>query len=304
MELYEKNYPYPVLLPNGDDYVGCSFDVNVNPMVAANEISFQLETKLVCPEISAAINHDEASIIIHVECSQSAYRKSFPIQIGLYRTPPISTNDLSGRVTVCPFIVAKRDIKGFRSEYFNRVYDKLSFNIHCGAVLAVGAQAIVYADTITRDIDFKPDIFSVVPYDPTPDDCERIKIDPSSINQKIRIDLPRNTFLQYNALLKCGEAKEFLWSAIVLPAIMQALYTMQRIIATDGNFGDYEECAWCQRLIERIEFLHPQAKSDRCRFFESMDVPKIAQELIYNPIAMAVSKLASFGGTGEGEDEN
>ena len=303
MELCEKKYPYPVLLSKGDDYIGCLFEVAIESIKTPTEFSFQLETKLDCPDLRAAVDRGDAAVILHVECPQSAYRKSLTIPIGLHRTPPISTNDLSGKVFLCPFIVAKRDIKGFQSDSFNPAYAGLSFNIRCGAVLAEGEEVIDYADTATRDIDFKPDIFSVVPYVPEPEDCERIKIDPS-IDSKIRIALPRSIYPLYNAMLKSGEAKEFLWSSIILPAVMEALHKMQYAIEQSGNFGDFEGCVWCQRLAERIEHLHPNAKSNREQFFKDMDIPAVAQELIKYPISTAVSKLASFSGTQEDEDDN
>ena len=302
MELCEKKYPYPVLLPKGDDYVDCLFEVSIESVKTPTEITFQLETKLNCPDLRSAVDRGDAAIILHVECPQSAYRKSFSIPIGPHCLPPISSNDLSGKISLCPFIVAQKEIKGFHSDSFNPIYKVFSFNIRCGSVLAEGEQLNDFADTATRDIDYKPDIFSVVPYSPAPEDGERIRIDP--FDSKIKIALPRNAYAQYNAMLKSGEVKEFLWSSIILPAVMEALHQMQREFEQNGTFGDLEQHIWCQKIVDRIEHLHPEAKSNKEQFFKDMNIPEIAQEIIKNPVATAISKLASFGGTKEDEDEN
>lgn len=304
MELCEKKYPYPVLLPRGDDYVGCRFEVGIDSRKTPTEISYQLETKLDCPDLLAAVERGDATVILHIECPQSAYRKSFVIPIGHFDLPPLSTDDLSGKIFLCPFIVAQREILGFRSALFNPEYDGFSFNIRCGSVLAEGEQLIDFADTVTRDIDYKPDIFSVVPYVPKPEDCERIKID-LGLKPKITIKLPQNIYAKYNAMLKSGEAREFLWSSIILPAVMEALYAMRRVVDEDGDFLEaFGNSVWCPRLTERIEHIYPRAKSNWGQFFDETNIPELAQELIKNPISTAISKLASFGGTQGDEDED
>jgi hypothetical protein len=302
MELCEKKYPYPVLLPKGDDYVGCRFEVEIKSHKTPTEIVYHLEASLDCPDLRAVVDRGDATVILHVECPQSAFRKSFAIPLGAADLQPLSTNDLSGKIFLCPFIVAQRELHDYRSDSFNPEYDGFSFNIRCGSILAEGEQLIDYADTVTRDIDFKPDIFSVVPYTPQPEDGERMKVD-LALNQKITIKLPQNIYAQYNAMMKSGEAKEFLWSAIILPAVMEALYKIKECLQNDES-ADFESKIWYMRLTERIEQLHPNAKSDLAEFFDKKDIPELAQELIKNPVSAAVSKLASFGGTREDEDEN
>lgn len=302
MELCEKKYPYPVLLPKGDDYVGCRFEVEIKSHKTPTEIGYHLEASLDCPDLRAVVDRGDAAVILHVECPQSAFRKSFAIPFGASDLQPLSTNDLSGKIFLCPFIVAQRELHDYRSDAFNPEYDGFSFNIRCGSILAEGEQLIDYADTVTRDIDFKPDIFSVVPYTPQPEDGERMKVD-LALNQKITIKLPQNIYAQYNAMMKSGEAKEFLWSAIILPAVMEALYKIKECLQNDES-ADFESKIWYMRLTERIEQLHPNAKSDLAEFFDKKDIPELAQELIKNPVSAAVSKLASFGGTREDEDEN
>lgn len=302
MELCEKKYPYPVLLPKGDDYVGCRFEVEIKSHKTPTEIVYHLEASLDCPDLRAVVDRGDAAVILHVECPQSAFRKSFAIPFGASNLPPLSTNDLSGKIFLCPFIVAQRELHDYQSDSFNQEYDGFSFNIRCGSILAEGEQLIDYADTVTRDIDFKPDIFSVVPYAPQPEDGDRMKVD-LALNQKITIKLPQIIYAQYNAMMKSGEAKEFLWSTIILPAVMEALYKIKECLQNDES-ADFESKIWYMRLTERIEQLHPNAKLDLAEFFNKSDIPELAQELIKNPVSVAVSKLASFGGTREDEDEN
>lgn len=302
MELCEKNYPYPVLLPNGDDYVGCRFDVGIESNKSPSKISYHLEVLLDCYDLRSAIDRGDAAVILHVECPQSAYRRSFTIPIGSSDLPPLSTNDLSGKIFLCPFIVAQREMSAYRSDLFNPEYEGFCFDISQGAILAEGEQLIDYADAVTRDIDYKPDIFSVIPYSPKPEDGERVKID-LGLSSKIKIMLPYNTFAQYNMMLKSGETKEFLWSSIILPSVIEALYKIKEGIQ-DDEIADYENCVWYIRLCDRIESLHPEAHASRADFFNNVNIPELAQELIKNPISTAISKLASLDDSRENEDEN
>ena len=56
MELCEKKYPYPVLLPKGDDYVGCRFEVEIKSHKTPTEIVYHLEASLDCPDLRAVVD--------------------------------------------------------------------------------------------------------------------------------------------------------------------------------------------------------------------------------------------------------
>lgn len=306
MELIDKKYPYPVLTPRSDDYIGCSFDVSGDAIRHDHEVELRLKVELNCPSIQALVRKNDATIILHVECSRSAFRKSFDVPVG-GRVLRISSDDVSGRISLCPFIVAQHEIGGYKSEQFNPIYQDLAFCIRCGAVLAEGIEKSVYVETATRDIDYKPDIFSVVP-DKNMDEDERekkqIKIDPCST--KIKIHMPTKAFSQYGALLKSGISNDVVLSSVILPAMMEALGHMQKVmIADDGDEGDLREFIWFNVVKKRILLLYPDAKQDWEKFVrEDMSIVSVAQTLIKSPVVEALQWLSNSDVASGGDDEN
>lgn len=304
MELCDKNYPYPVLTPRGDDYVACSFDVDGESIKHDSQLELVLNSKLECASLQSLIEHGRAAIVLHVECSRSAYRKSHELQLGV-QSITISSGDISGRVSLCPFIVAKQDIDGYKSTQFNPIYQDMSFRLRAGAVLAEGIEKSVFVDTSTRDIDYKPDIFSVVPDEKMNEDGDekfRIRIDPC--NPKITICMPTKAYSQYAALLKSGISIELVRCVVVLPAMIEALARMRTAYANE-EIEDFEGYIWFNTVKERLMQLYPGARQDFKQFvLEKMVVSSVAQALIKSPVVDALNMLANTSSLLGGSDEN
>lgn len=304
MELCDKNYPYPVLTPRGDDYVACSFDVEGESIKHDSQLELKLNAKLDCASLQTLIKRGSAAIVLHVECSRSAYRKSHELPLGAHSIT-ISSDDISGRVSLCPFIVAKQDICDYKSTQFNPIYQDMSFCLRAGAVLAEGIEKSVFVDTSTRDIDYKPDIFSVVPdekMNDDPDEKSRIRVDPC--NQKITICMPTKAYSQYAALLKSGISIELVRCVVVLPAMIEALARMRSAYAKD-EIEDFEGYVWFNTVKERLMQIYPAAKQDFRQFvLEKMVVSTVAQALIKSPVVDALNMLANTNSVMGGSDEN
>ena len=304
MELCDKNYPYPVLTPHGDDYVACSFDVEGEAIKHDSQLELTLNSKLECASLKALIEGGSAAIVLHVECSRSAYRKSHELPLGAHIIT-ISSDDISGRISLCPFIVAKQDIDDYKSSQFNPIYQDMSFHLRAGAILAEGVEKSVFVDTSTRDIDYKPDIFSVVPDEKMkddPDEKSRIKVDPC--NPKITICMPTKAYSQYAALLKSGISIELVRCVVVLPAMIEALARMRSAYAKD-EIEDFEGYVWFNTVKERLMQLYPAAKQDFRLFVqEKMVVSSAAQALIKSPVVDALNMLANTSSGMGGSDEN
>ena len=304
MELIDKRYPYPVLTAGNDDYVGCSFDVEVQLVKHDVQLELPLNAKLGSNSLQALIEDGYATIIMHIECSRSAYRRSHEIPLGEH-TITIPSGDVSGSISLCPFIVARKDIENYKSEEFNPIYQDFVFRIRAGAVLAEGIEKSVFVDTSTRDIDYKPDIFSLVPDKAMDEDNEQkslIKIDP--FNSKISIRLPTKAFSQYGALLKSGISSEVVHCVVILPAMMEALACMREAYRSDA-LGDIKDFVWFNAVRERIMQLYPLAKQDMKGFLcGEMNIATVAQSLIKSPVVDALNMLANSSSVAGGSDEN
>lgn len=304
MELIDKRYPYPVLTAGNDDYVGCSFDVDVEPVKHDAQLELPLNAKLGSKSLKALIEQGYATVILHIECSRSAYRKSHEIPLGTH-TVMIPSGDVSGRISLCPFVVARKDIENYKSDEFNSAYQDLEFRIRAGAVLAEGVEKSVFVDTSTRDLEHKPDIFSIVPDTAMDEDASLkslMKVDP--FNSKISIHMPTKAFSQYGALLKSGISIGIVHCVVILPAMMEALSRMRDAYQSD-DVDDFKDFIWFNTVRERMMWLYPEARNDICKFVcKDMDLATVAQALIKSPVVDALDMLANSSSVTGDADEN
>lgn len=289
MELSYKKYPYPVLMPRGegDDYSIGEFEIEIFPVKREKEVEIEFRVSLSCQSIETLVADASASVICHIECSQSAYRKAECIPLeGKKITIP--SNCLSGKVFVCPFIVTAKCIQGYTSPAFNEDYQGFTFDLECGAVIAVGTEKRFFVETSKNDLEYTPDIFSVIPYD---NDEGEIQFD--TVGNKICIKLPRQVFGYYNALLTSESNNEFLWSAIIFPALVDALYQIRDKAYSEG-LGELEDLVWYRTISSKIAKLY--AVENLEAFLKEMSVVSVAQRLINLPVSVALKKLGDIGG--------
>lgn len=286
MELVDKKYPYPVLRPHGDDYISsCSFNLDGTFVNSDNKVKLDFTVQLTCDALRDLVEQAKVKIICHIECSLSAFRRVYEIPLD-GKHIEIPEGDLSGKVFVCPFIVAYEDLKGFSSPYFNPIYGDLSFDIASGAVLAEGTQLKFFVEHETTALEYQPDIFSVLPYPDQPDDKNNNLMNVDVDGQKIRIFLPEHAFHQYQNLRRFGNSNEYLWSIIILPALVEALYEMRDIAIEDPE--DLDSKLWSRILKEKIEKEYPNFIDDP----KSLPIMGIAQELTKKATITALTTLA------------
>ena len=140
MEIRSKLYPYPVLSPDSDDYLGSSFINDINVERDGYNIKILLSSLLENEELETLISVGKAQYVYHIECAQTGFRRAVmtnnPEHVIL-----IPDEKLCGRLQICPFIVAAADIHDYVNASFNEDYRGFKFQIEAGCVMAVGEQA-------------------------------------------------------------------------------------------------------------------------------------------------------------------
>lgn len=292
MELIEKRYPYPVLLPEGDDYPGCKFIVIGQSTITSDNVTLEFNVNLDCQSLRELVEQGKAQIICHVECPQAAYRHAFSIPLG-GTSIQIASGHLSGKVSICPFIVASQDIPDYSSSLFDKPYEGMSFHIWTGAVLAEGEQLRFFVETAREDLEYQPDIFSIQPHECTGEDKDLMLIDLSG--EKIRIQVPRESFALYRSLRQSGEVNEMLWSALVVPALIEAINEMKRVVESEQNLDELDKDMWSRVLSVQIKKLFPAVDKDPVAVYRDIQASKVAQMLIKKPIPRMLRKLSDAG---------
>lgn len=297
MNINDKRYPYPVLTPNGDDYDKSEFDVDLEVMKTPDEITLTLSPTLKNDGLKKLIAiENKAKIIVHIESPKTVFRRTYDVQMPICdkasekenTVVTINAADLSGTVSVCPFIVATEDIPDYTNESFNPDYECEAFSIDCGAVLAEGRQRTFVADTSREALATVASIFSVVKC--VSNDCKTLRNDFSG--EKIRISMPEEMFSQYGTLKDTDEDKEALWAMVFVPALVEVLATLAaERRCNDEVFSEYQGRRWYRAIDKALRNAYGWGL-DSEGFSNRGDYLELASLLIKNSTKNAIDKMA------------
>ena len=229
----------------------------------------------------------------------TVYRRTFDIPLPVCDTASerektvveIPAAELSGVVSVCPFIVASQDIPAYTNEAFNPDYEGEAFSVDCGAVLAEGRQRTFVADTAREALAMSSSIFSVLL---DPDDSHKTLRNDFNGN-KIIVFMPRKMFVQYGTLKDSPEVREMIWAMVFVPALVEVLTTlsMERRNEEDG-LAEYRDRNWYRSLDKLIRSQFGW-NIDSDKFGQYGDYLQMASLLIKNCVKTAFEKLKIEG---------
>src|SRR5260370_20455970 len=130
MRLSNRSYPHPVV-GNRDDVPGAAFQASVEMTTDKEAIYLDVAVKCSSKTINDLIKKNDAKFIMHVECSNTLYRRAFEFSDGNYRAQ-ISSDNLNDAVEVNVFARAVRTISGYRVDAVNPDYGNTTFEIDKG----------------------------------------------------------------------------------------------------------------------------------------------------------------------------
>ena len=118
MDIRHRLYPYPVLSDMTNDYVNSSFGMQLEVSQGMKEICLSIALQLDNKEIEQLIDEGEAEYVIHIECSYTSYRTVIKTDESEIQKR-IPEHKLNGKVAICTFIVAKKEIPQYYNSSFN-----------------------------------------------------------------------------------------------------------------------------------------------------------------------------------------
>ena len=305
MNISEKRYPYPVLTPNGDDYEGSSFDVAIEVVKSPEKVSVKFIPTLKDNGLKRLIGSEQAAkIICHVESPKTVFRTCVELKLPLLETAEgdecvvkdFPAAELSGTVSVCPFIVATKDIPVYTNESFNCDYEGESFAIETGAVMAEGRQKTFVVDTAKEALVTGTSSFIVVT---GPSDCKTLRVDYEG--ERIKVYMPKIMKQQYYTLKDTPEDREAIWAMVFVPALVCVLADLAaaRRYKDEEALRTYSELRWFRAVDHAL----------RTRFgfgvdskqFEESDCLEMASLIVKNCVKGALKTMTS--GYLNGDDE-
>lgn len=295
MEIKYKLYPYPVLSSYSDDYKNCSFDVAIDPVNEGYNVRLDFLATLTCQSLLNCIKNGDAKYVYHLECAQTGFRT-------VVQTDQISdsytlrSSMVNGKLQICPFVVAVKDLKGYSSSDFHDDYQGDAFDIEAGCVMAVGEMATVDITKSIDDLANTPSIFSITRNADL--NCHQMLVD--HLQRKIVIKLPLEDYYNYSALRAIPEVQSILNSLTIVPALVYVLEEVRAINPDERNenFSDY---MWYKVLSKTLE---NQFNCDiESSQFGSENMMELAQKLVNDPMSDAFKYLVNSPNPSGGDDE-
>lgn len=262
--------------------------MNLEVTQGMKEICFSISLCLENEEIKQLIADDFAEYVIHIECSYTAYRtviKTNETEIKKI----IPEHKLNGKVAICAFIVAKKEMPKYYNNLFNEDYGNMSFSLNRGNIIGIGGQVNIEITKEVEELSKIPSIFTICRCAEDVDESMKFDI----TGEKITITLCNESFENYKILSGSPILLPVLHSLLIVPALV---YTFE-MLRKEG-ISEFEDLRWfksIKRTLGKNNMILNEELLDCIPSFE------LAQKSLDLPINRAFDALVSQDLTDEEE---
>jgi len=240
MKLSSRSYPHPVV-GNRDDVPGAAFQAALEMSSDKQAIYIDATVKCSSKTINTLLKKKDASLVLHVECSNTLFRRVFEFADGEYRAQ-IPADYLNDSVEVNVFAKANRNLSGYKVDAAHPDYGDVTFDVEKGNILAIGEGQVFYIDS---NFDSLSPIGSIMEIHEAHQDGDLpMRVDYNGA--KIQIQLSKKDFADYKFLKTMDGVSVALTTAIVLPVLLEAIHITQ-------DDHDNDDVRWVRALRLRIE---------------------------------------------------
>ena len=259
-------YPHPVLLPNGNDFIESKFDITYKSDSDEDKtINITFDCNVECEGLLTLLSEGKLKMIMKVNCKRTSYRQAERLLNYSNAVIEIPKDKVSDTVFLQALIVAAENNVSYKLKEFNPIYFKdQSFLLRKGDIVAISSEIIVKLDTI-----LEKNIPSIVLVS-SEKGLKELKVVYSKTDEKeekfrdyITILLPEEEYLIYEELRKKKSFKSgvsrFLQASLIVPALTEGIskLRMEDCEEPEEGEGTYHNTVWadsiCDALKERFE---------------------------------------------------
>ncbi|MDO4793674.1 MAG: hypothetical protein Q3993_05785 [Filifactor alocis] len=282
MDIKFKLYPHPVLWDKVDDYKTSEFECDIEMQREIKKFVLIVRFKLKNQELQKMIEVGLAEFVLHIESPASSYRileKSAVEEIKVI----LPDDKLLGRISLCPFVVAKEDVSDFYNSDWNEDYKGVRFQVSKGTVLAIATQQSFTVDKEPDDLSDLPSIFTIYKKETTEDMPVEVEIH----SPKIRIGLNIKDYENY-APTKYGtqDSVNIVNAFLIYPAL---IFIFERL---KEGLEEYEDYRWFKAIQRMFQQYSVKLDYDLVSSVSSLE---LAQKLMSLPVSKGLVSLASLG---------
>jgi hypothetical protein len=248
MKLTSRSYPYPVV-GNRDDVPGAAFQAALE--MSADKQTVYIDTSVKCSSktINELIKKQNACFVLHVECSNTVYRRTFDFSETAHRVA-IPSEQLNDLVEVNVFARATKELASYRVEKAHAEYGDVAFQVAKGCILAVGEGRVFPLDP---NYDSLGRIGSIMNIQESIKDGDQPMI-ANFETDKIQIILSKKDFQEYKYLKALETVASSLMTAIILPVLVEAIHFASQ--------NPDDSLRWVRVLTRKVESLGKKMDGD------------------------------------------
>ena len=282
MDIRYKLYPYPVLAQHMDDYLGSSFEAEISPKYDAYNVRIGFLAKLNNDEMKNLISKGDLIFAYHLECAQTGFRTIYTTRNTSFACS-IPHAKVRGRLQICPFIVAKKDLLEYTNSDFHEDYRGFKFSIDAGCIMGFGSQRNVDIDWEMNELSNTPSVFVIIKNDDETATGMVVDMD----KRKIVIKLHEKEFANYKILSRLADIQAVLNSMVIIPSLTFVLEEVARREPEERY--EYSTYAWYIAIRKALmKRLTVDIESNQ---FADANMIELAQKLVNAPIEEALDVL-------------
>lgn len=278
MDIKYKLYPYPVLWNKLDDYNTSKFDCEIKLQREIKKFVLNVEFNLDNKQLEEMIEKNLVEYVLHIESPATSYRI---LEKSAAKTMNIILNDerLLGKISLCPFIVAKQELKDFSNEDWNEDYKGSIFSVSKGTILAIGTQQTFTVDKENEDLSTVPSIFTMY----KKETAEAMPVEVEVNSDKIQIGLNILDYDRYATTKYDTEDSVNIVNAFLIYPVL--VFMFERL---KENFEEYVEYRWFKAINKMLDKYSMKLDED---FVGSKSSLELSQILMGFPVSKALFSL-------------
>lgn len=289
MEIRNRLFPYPVLCEDTDDYTTGEFYVDATLVEQGlNDILIRFDMHLDNPGLQSLINTGKAEFVIHMECSNTAFRtviKTFA-NTENYR---IMNSRVNGDIALLGMIVSKEKIGHYTNPALNEDYEDITLNIDKASILAYDNMAPIHIAKNYEELAEKDSIFSVVK-EQRMDQNEHKPIWFRLDSDRIKIIVDEEVYASYIRYQGNGTMQPLMMSLLVMPALTY----MMEVLRVEG-YDDYQSDYWFIKM-QKFYKIHGQNFIDDIIENDEKMISEVVQEMLQLPIGKTLLSIPEMLG--------
>lgn len=290
MEIRNRLFPYPVLCEDTDDYVEGEFYVEAKLIEqGVNDILIQFDMHLNNAGLQNLINKGKAEFIIHIECSNTAFRtviRSFS-NMERYR---IANSRVNGDINLLGMIVSKEKIEHYTNSLLNEDYDGITLNIDRAAILAYDNMDSIHIAKNYEELAENDSIFCVVK-ETRMDSNERKPIWYKLDSDRIKIIVDEEVYAAYIRYKGNSTMQPMMMALLVMPALTY----MMEVLRNNDDWENYASDYWFIKM-QKFYNIHGQDFVEDIIENEEKLISEAVQEMLQLPISKTLLSIPEMLG--------